>query len=70
MEDKTCHFLGQFSLRCQNIQLCDIEQIYKFDWIFPHGGSLHTTLFSMGRHGRDRMIVGFTTTCAIGAYDR
>jgi len=21
-----------------------------------------------GRHGRDRMVVGFTTTCAINAY--
>jgi hypothetical protein len=21
-----------------------------------------------GRHGRDRMVVGFTTTCAISAY--
>ena len=24
--------------------------------------------FVKGRHGRDRMVVGFTTTCAISAY--
>jgi hypothetical protein len=27
-------------------------------------------LIRMDRHGRDHMIVGFTTTCAISAYNR
>ena len=25
-------------------------------------------MYSKGRRGRDRMVVGFTTTCAISAY--
>ena len=25
-------------------------------------------IYNSGRHGRDRMVVGFTTTCAISAY--
>jgi hypothetical protein len=28
----------------------------------------HDTRHFWGRHGRDRMVVGFTTTCAISAY--
>jgi len=26
------------------------------------------TIVPWGRHGRDRMVVGFTTTCAISTY--
>ena len=64
---KNMPFLGTISIVTSKHSTLDIEQICKFDWIFPHGRSLHTTLSSMGR--RDRMVVGFTTTCAIGAYD-
>jgi len=28
----------------------------------------HISYMSCGRHGRDRRVVGFTTTCAISAY--
>ena len=29
---------------------------------------INVSTFSGGRRGRDRMVVGFTTTCAINAY--
>ena len=28
----------------------------------------HNIIYIRGRRGRDRMVVGFTTTCAISAY--
>jgi hypothetical protein len=52
--------------------------VIKTNTLFVHGFFKHfiysTSLFdnhkthSRGRRGRDRMVVGFTTTCAIGAY--
>jgi hypothetical protein len=40
---------------------------------WPEGFTVALFLFSVfhfiwGRHGHDRMVVGFTTTCAISAY--
>jgi len=37
-----------------------MEMLIKFMYILP--------IFQLGCHGHDRMVVGFTTTCAIGAY--
>jgi hypothetical protein len=31
--------------------------------------SIKIEFFFQGRRGRDRMVVGFTTTCATSAYD-
>ena len=42
--------------------------------MFPDGNmsslDIHQSLFVWGRHARDCMVVGFTTTCAISAYYR
>jgi hypothetical protein len=40
-------------------------------WQVPYKRNLlhlYTTIYSMGCRGRDRMVVGFTTTYAISAY--
>jgi hypothetical protein len=34
----------------------------------PSGESEITFIFIGGRHGRDHMVVGFTTDCAMSAY--
>ena len=61
-------------LQCQKVtKLCHIEK----KWL--NQASLHTLLYCFqecslspyytgSRHGRDRTVVGFTTTCAISGY--
>ena len=54
------------------VSFCKIEQIYVFLFVIRFYVS-QLLLFwnypqSSGRGGHDRMVVGFTTTCAVSAY--
>jgi len=39
-------------------------------FVLDHHAQLHINGASRGRRDRDRVVVGFTTTCAISAYHR
>jgi hypothetical protein len=54
--------IKSFLMRTQlNISYSDIFKAVVFGWFFLH-------IFLRGCRGRDGVVVGFTTTCAISAY--
>jgi hypothetical protein len=62
--------------KCQSspVQVLSVKEdrnIYSSDFIFQFVHTLNVLLeLKRGSRGRDRMVVGFTTTCAISAYNQ
>jgi hypothetical protein len=64
--------LGSAILRCTYVEISANHTVlgstippYLIQYLANNGGIIYTT---RGRRFRDRMVVGFTTTCAVSAY--
>jgi hypothetical protein len=50
------------------VYINEIKDMFKYNQTEGKRCIIIITSSFGGRHGRDRMVVGFTTTCAISAY--
>jgi hypothetical protein len=54
------------NMKYENVFCLCVNSEYFLSWSYTH---IHKRRFVLlAYHGRDRMVVGFTTTCAIRAY--
>ena len=65
--------ISKFTGLLQNFELSEIRlkgsnSVVLSRRVLEHFAYFHDTEAARGRHGHDRVVVGFTTTYAIGAY--